>query len=73
MRFSRHAKNRMRRDGISRPVIESIVADPDGTRFDVSGNVVVMGRDMRKRSIEVVIALDDPGYVITVIARRKSR
>jgi hypothetical protein len=44
----------MRRDGISRSVIESIVAYPDGTRVDVSGNVVVMGGDTRGRPIEIV-------------------
>jgi len=73
MRFSRHAKNRMRRDGISRPVVESIVTGPDSTRIDVSGNFVAIGRDTRGRPIEIVTALDDPGYVITVIARRRAR
>jgi hypothetical protein len=56
-----------------RPVVESIVTGPDSTRVDVSGNLVAVGRDTRGRSIEIVTALDDPGYVITVIARRKSR
>jgi hypothetical protein len=73
MRFSRHAKNRMRRDRISHLVVESIVTGPDNTGIDVSGNLVAMGLDAEGRLIEIVTALDDPGYVITVIARRKSR
>jgi hypothetical protein len=63
----------MRRDGISARTVESVVASAGSRRFDVRGNPVIEGRDMRGRPIEVVTALDDPGYVITVIARRKSR
>jgi hypothetical protein len=63
----------MRRDGVSAKTVESVVASPRSRRFDVKGNPVIEGRDARGRSIEVVTALDDPGYVITVIARRRSR
>jgi hypothetical protein len=63
----------MRRDGISARTVESIIASPDSTRVDVRGNRIAEGRDIGGRSIEVVTALDEAGYVITVIVRRKSR
>ncbi|HEX5375544.1 MAG TPA: DUF4258 domain-containing protein [Solirubrobacterales bacterium] len=73
MRFSRHAKNRMRRDGIAEKIVEAIAAMPDARRVDGRGNPIAIGRDERGRPIEIVVALDDLDYVITVIARRKQR
>jgi hypothetical protein len=72
MRFSRHAKNRMRGAGFTRDAVEAMAADPDGWRMDELGNPVAVGW-IRSVPVEIVIALDDPGFVITVIARRKMR
>jgi hypothetical protein len=53
--------------------VEAIVAAPDHWREDDEGNPIAVGRDARDRVIEVVLALDDPDFVITVILRRKQR
>jgi putative aminopeptidase FrvX len=63
----------MRRAGIGQALVEEIVAASDSSWMDPDGNLVVVGRDGDGRPIEVVIALDDPGFVITVIPRRKIR
>jgi Domain of unknown function (DUF4258) len=73
VRFSRHAKNRMRREGLARETIEAINLLAVKHRVDTRGNPIVVGRDTRGRPVEVVVALDDSGYVITVIVRRKQR
>lgn len=73
MRFSRHAKNRMRHEGIQLSTIEAIVVAPERRRIDDESNSVVVGRDDGGRILEVVLASDVPGYVITVIVRRKPR
>jgi hypothetical protein len=39
--------------------------------FDEAGNPIAIGRDSDGRRVKVVIAFDDPAYVITVIAKRK--
>jgi hypothetical protein len=53
--------------------VEGMIASPDQWRMDDAGNPVAVGRSIDGRVVEIVIALDDPGYVITVIARRKKR
>jgi hypothetical protein len=53
--------------------VESIGSSPEHWRMDDAGNLVAVGQCGDGRMIEIVLALDDPGYVITVIARRKSR
>jgi hypothetical protein len=63
----------MRKEGLARETIEAIALMADERRVDARGNPVAIGRDMRGQLIEVVIALDDLGYVITVIVRRKQR
>lgn len=63
----------MRRDKIRLGVVESIVLAPERRRVDDKGNSVAIGRDERGRTLEVVLASDVPGYVITVIVRRKPR
>jgi hypothetical protein len=62
----------MRRDGIQASTIEEIVIAPDRRRVDGDGNSIAVGRD-GDRALEVVLASDVPGYVITVIVRRKAR
>lgn len=63
----------MRRERIWPKTVESVVAAVEDRRTDEGGNPVVVGCDTEGRTFEVVLALDDPGYVITVIARRKRR
>jgi hypothetical protein len=62
----------MRRERIQPSAIEGIVADPRGRRIDGDGNSIAVGHE-GGRIIEVVLASDVPGYVITVIVRRKPR
>jgi hypothetical protein len=63
----------MRWAGISRGAAGAIVAAPDAFSFDETGNPIAIGRDSSGRIVKVVIALDDPGYVITVIVKGKRR
>jgi len=63
----------MRKEGIGVDLIEAIVRAPLRRRRDERGNPIAVGRSPSGRQLEIVIALDDPGYVITVIVRRNSR
>ncbi|HEX4463618.1 MAG TPA: DUF4258 domain-containing protein [Solirubrobacterales bacterium] len=65
MRFSRHAKNEMRLYGIRRGDVEKVVANPIATQFDRSGNRRLTGLGMDRRAIIVVLAGDEPSFVIT--------
>jgi hypothetical protein len=62
----------MRAERIQSSTIEAIVISPDRWRIDKDGNSIAVGHD-GDRTIEVVLASDVPGYVITVIVRRKAR
>jgi hypothetical protein len=62
----------MRGTDFSRDVVEAIAADPDTWKMDQFGNPVAVGL-IRDVPVEIVIALDDPNFVITVIARRTMR
>jgi len=63
----------MRREGVQASSIEAVVIAPERRRVDKNGHTVAIGRDDRGRILEVVLASDIPGYVITVIIRRKWR
>jgi len=65
VRFSRHAKNEMRLYEIRRDDVEAVVANPIDTQFDQSGNWRLTGLGMDRRAIIVVLAGDEPGFVIT--------
>jgi len=69
MRLSRHAKNEMRLYGISVDDVELTLANPIGRELDERGNVRLAGETGDSRSILVVVAGDDPGFVITVFLR----
>jgi Domain of unknown function (DUF4258) len=73
VRYSHHAKNRMRREGVRASLVEAVVIAPERRRIDREGHSVAVGRDDHGRILEVVLASDVPGYVITVIIRRKWR
>jgi uncharacterized protein DUF4258 len=68
VRFSRHAKNEMRLYGIQARDVEAVVANPIATQFDQSGNRRVTGMGMDRRAIIVVLARDEPGFVITTFS-----
>jgi hypothetical protein len=63
----------MRGAGLDQIEVESIGASPEHWRMDDAGNLIAVGQCDDGRMVEIALALDDPGYVITVIARRKRR
>lgn len=69
MRFSRHARNEMRLYGISVEAVEAVVAAPAVREIDERGNARLVAEVGDGRRILVVVAGDDPGFVITVFPR----
>ncbi len=69
MRLSRHAKNEMRLYRIRAEDVEATVADPASREPDERGNARLAGETGDGRPILVVVAGDDPGFVITVFHR----
>ena len=65
VRFSRHAKNEMRLYGITPADVMAVLASPHAAREDTRGNPRLTGPDANGRAIIVVIADDDPDFVIT--------
>lgn len=65
VRFSRHAKNEMRLYDITRADVAAVIAAPAITGTDDRGNPRLTGPDANSRAIIVVIADDDPNFVIT--------
>ncbi len=65
MRFSRHAKNKMRLCGVTREEVAEIVSQQNRAGEDRDGNPLYMGT-VRGLSLCVVLALDDLITVITV-------
>jgi hypothetical protein len=70
MRLSRHAKNKARWTGLTLPEVEGIVSAPERTNVDASGNPRYYAH-VRDRLYRVVVAQDDPSYVITIHERRE--
>lgn len=62
----------MRGEKIWPAAVEAITAAPQAKRIDDKGNMIVVGRDSEGRTLEVVLALDDPDFVITVFPRREA-
>lgn len=69
MRLSRHAKNEMRLYGVSANDVEATIANPAGRELDDRGNARLTGETGDGRPILVVVAGDDPDFVITVFLR----
>ncbi len=69
MRFSRHARNEMRLYGISAEDVESVIAAPAVRERDERGNARLIAEVGGGRRILVVVAGDDPSFVITVFPR----
>jgi len=69
MRLSRHARNEMRLYCIALDDVESAAADPVARDVDDRGNTRLTGPAVDGRLILVVVARDDPDFVITVFLR----
>ncbi len=70
MRLSRHAKNEMRLYDIAPADVRAVIARPAVTTSDARGNARLAGPDANGRAIIVVIADDDPEFVITTFPDR---
>jgi hypothetical protein len=69
MKFSRHARNEMRLYRISPRDVEATIANPAGRDVDRKGNARLSGETSDGRPILVVVAHDEPGFVVTVFLR----
>ncbi len=69
MRLSCHATNEMRLYGITLDDVESAAGDPVTRDVDDRGNTRLTGQTVDGRLILVVVAGDDPDFVITVFLR----
>jgi hypothetical protein len=70
VRFSRHAKNNARDLGVTIKDAECVIEQAIHTDTDAGGRPRHTGyiRDVRVR---VVVALDDPGLIVTIHERRR--
>ena len=66
MRLSRHAKNEMRLYRITAEDIEAVVRAPVTIELDGRGNRRLAGTALDGRHMLVLVAGDDPDFVITV-------
>lgn len=66
MRLSRHARNEMRLYGIGAQDVAATIASPVARELDARGNARLTGETADGRSMLVVVAEDDPDFVITV-------
>lgn len=69
MRFSRHAKNNARDLGVSVADAERVIRAPVRIDFDKDGLPRYTGY-VRGVRVRVVVALDDPGFIVTIHERR---
>jgi len=69
MRISRHARNEMRLYSISPQDVQATVMKPARREVDDRGNARLTGETGDGRPILVVVARDDPDFVITVFLR----
>jgi hypothetical protein len=69
MRLSRHAKNEMRLYRIDAEDVEATMREPAGRGIDNRGNARLIGETGDGRPILVVVAGDEPDFVITVFLR----
>ncbi len=73
MRFTRHALNRRRFLRLSRRDVAALVwSDSGWISRDESGNIEITDT-VRGRRVTVVIAIDDPGLVVTIYGERGPR
>jgi hypothetical protein len=70
VRFSHHARNRLRLYGGTRGEVETVTRNPLGKSFDRDGNPMYLGL-IGGTARFVVVASDDPDYVITVFPKER--
>lgn len=70
VRFSHHAKNRMRQYGITEEDIRAFIVAENRCGADPDGNPVYVG-EIRGVRLRLILALDDMSTVITVYPRRR--
>jgi hypothetical protein len=64
--YSNHAQRRMKERKVTRGEVELVYDDPEITYPDIEGNPCYV-RHVEGRRIRIVVAQDDPTFVITVI------
>jgi Domain of unknown function (DUF4258) len=69
VRLSRHATNEMRLYRVSQEDVEATVSNPVRRDVDDRGNARLAGESGDGRPILVVVAGDDPDFVIAVFLR----
>lgn len=69
MRLSRHARNEMRLYRIAVADVELTTRHPTARELDERGNARLAGQTADGKPILVVVAGDDPDFVITVFLR----
>jgi hypothetical protein len=69
MRLSRHARNEMRLYRIASQDVEATMRGATASELDDRGNARLSGMTADGRPILVVVAGDDPDFVITVFLR----
>lgn len=69
MRFSRHARNQMRRLGLSERDVDRVQAESEHRTQDPEGRMRYVGV-VRGRRVRVVVAVDKPDFVVTVHERK---
>jgi uncharacterized protein DUF4258 len=69
MVFTRHARNGMRRLGVTAEQVEAIIAAPERLDRDPEGRPRYVGMAGQRR-IRIVAALDNPDLIVTVHERR---
>ena len=69
MHFSRHARNQMRRLGLSEEDLVRLTGEPEHQDEDPDGRARYTAR-IRGRRFRVIVAVDNPDFVVTVHERR---
>ena len=69
MRLSRHAKNELRLYRLQAEDVAAALEQPLGRESDERGNARIVGEARDGRRILVIVAGDDPDFVITVFLR----
>jgi len=71
VRLTRHAKNRLRLYSLSADEIDRLLISGTALPLDENGNRRVLGTVADGREFMLVIALDNPDLVITLIERSR--
>ena len=70
--FTRHARNEMRRRGLSETLVVRVVEDPDSFYDRVDGCTEYLA-EVDGRTFEVVVAEGSPRRVVTAYERKGAR